>query len=845
MNTGDDQHNFTFTELMKQLFILLLVFQFSISNAIAQMPADRNGGVKRDSSFKNMPRVGKVFGIVHDANTKKPVEFATVSLLSMRDSSVVGGGLTDAKGKFQIEELPPGRFKMRVSFIGYKTFDYQPIIINPQNQMFDVGVINFSASAKSLKEVEVTAEKNEYTNNIDKKVYNLDKNIVNAGGTATDVLQNIPSVAVDIDGNVALRGSTNVTIFIDGRPSGLSGPNRQAVLQQLPASAIEQIEVITNPSAKYDAEGMAGIINIKTKKEKMKGFNGNISVGIGTNDKYNISTGINNRTSKTNVFANYSYRSEHRDNNGAGLQEYSVTNFDSYSSETNSDQKSFFHTAKLGSDFFLDNYNTLTVSGLYSNSGEKKNEYQYYNFFNDSATTSKLQRYNYTDESASNADGTIDYKHLFKNSKREFSASTNFSNSIREQQNEFTSSAEDLGNIPYQTNLGKQNFIISTTQADYIHPLKNGRVETGLKATIRNNDNLLNASVYNPSFGAYLKDSIYSDHFIYNEQVYAAYLQYSGKLKSIDYSAGLRAEQALTPGDSKTKKSKFENDYFAFFPSASVKYTFKNVNEFQVSYSKRVNRPNTQALNPFIDYSDSLNLRSGNPELKPEYTQSMELAYSTTLDKWNVSTTLYYRHTNNLISRYRSVDLNTGVGLVTQINFNSSDNLGLESVVRYQLGKLGSVMTSFNIFQNKINASNIDADLQSNATNWNVRLALNLRVAKSTSLQVTGMYMAPMVKPQSTISQMMSGVDAGIKQDFWKNKASLNFNVTDIFDTRKFVFENRGVGYVYNGFRKRESRVAMLTFTYKFGSQDSNLFQRKKNQRQDNPSMEGGGDFGL
>ena len=788
-------------------------------------------------------KIGKVFGAIHETKTNQPIEFATIAVLAVRDSSVAGGALTDGKGKFQIEELPFGRFKLRISFIGYKTFDTQPFVITPQSLMQDFGIISINSSAEKLKEVEVTAEKIEYTNSIDKKVYNLDKNIVNSGGTATDVLQNIPSVTVDIDGNVALRGSSNVTVLIDGKPSGLTGANRQAILQQLPANAIEQIELITNPSAKYDAEGMAGIINIKTKKEKLKGLNGNATIGAGTGDKYNASVALNNRTSHTNVFANYSYRSERRKLSSAGTQNYTIPALDtlSYSINGNAINQSYFHTAKLGSDFYLNNYNTLTLSGSYSVRDEWRKENRDYLL---TKSKSFSHKYNWSDEPNQTIEANIDYKRNFLNSKRELTASANISHNLGEQANEYTSSLIDLGGYPFQTNMGKQKFLTSVAQVDYVHPLKNSKIETGIKGTVRNNDNLLNAWRYNTAIATYLNDPLYADHFIYNEQVYAAYLQYAGKLKAWDYSAGLRGEEALTKGDSKTKQTTFSNNYLALFPSAAIKYTLNTINEIQLGYSRRVNRPNTQALNPFIDYSDSLNLRSGNPYLKPEYIHALELVFNRTLEKWSISSTLYFRHTDNLISRYRTVNLSTGIATITQRNFSSSDNTGIEQVIRYQLGKMGSVMASFNLYQNKINASNIEADLQSTSTNWNARMIVNIRVAKTTSLQVTGMYMAPNKMPQSTIKQMMSGVDAGIKQDFWKSKASVSLNVTDIFDTRKFVYVNSGDGYVYNGFRKRESRIATLTFAYRFGSQDANIFQRKKNQKDTQPG-DGGGDGGF
>ena len=302
--------------------LLFIAFILIIQSAFSQATGGWTRGQRPDSvTIANMPKTGKIFGSVIDAVTNQPVEYATVTVKSIRDSAVVGGAISSEKGKFTVNDLPAfGRFKLEVTFIGYSTVTSQPIMLNQQNPMADAGIIKLFQNSKNLKDVDITADKSDLQNSIDHKVYNVDKNLINTGGTATDVLQNIPSVTVDMDGNVALRGSGNVTVYIDGKPSGITGVSRQAVLQQIPANAIEQVEVITNPSAKYDAEGMAGIINIKTKKGKLKGLNGNVSVGAGTNDKYNSGFSLNNRNDHFNIYGNYSFRSEQRESNGNGFQ---------------------------------------------------------------------------------------------------------------------------------------------------------------------------------------------------------------------------------------------------------------------------------------------------------------------------------------------------------------------------------------------------------------------------------------------------------------------------------------------------------------------------------------------
>jgi iron complex outermembrane recepter protein len=825
--------------MFKQIVVIILIFLASTAAAQNQNGQGQGRMNRPDSTMlRNLPKTGMIIGTVTDAATGKPVEYAAVAVFSIRDSSMAGGQLTDEKGKFIVSELPAmGRFRVKISFIGYTAWQSDPVLLTPQKGTYDLGTIKLSIAGKNLNEVDITAEKNDFQNNIDRKVYNVDKNLVNTGGTATDVLQNIPSVTVDMDGNVNLRGSAGVTVYIDGRPSTLTGGSRQAILQQIPASAIEQIEVITNPSAKFDAEGMAGIINIKTKKGKLRGLNGNTTLSAGTNNKYNASIGLNNRGAKMNVFGNYSYRSEERWFTGSGNQVYlNPLIIQSLKTSSNGEQKNIFHTGKAGLDYFINNENTFGISASYTNRDEKDPEtnINIIDFINDSFPDQLSIRNEKSAEYNETLEGTLDYKLTFKESKRELTASASYSINEREALKKYSGNNSEL---PFQLNNSNQNFSSATAQTDYVHPFKQSKLETGLKATQRINDNDVKAEVLKD--GNYVNDSRFSDRFIYEENVLAAYALYSGKIKDFDYSAGLRAEQTLTNGDSKTTTVNVDNDYLSFFPSALLKYSFKKTNELQINYSRRINRPNINSLNPFVDYSDTLNVRTGNPFLLPEYIHSMELSYSKSLEKITATATIYYRHIDDVISRYRLLNPVTGVSQLTVLNFTTADNVGLETILRYQI-KAGSLMWSFNIFQNTVNGSNVDPDIQGTNTNWNTRLTANYRVHKNLSLQVTGMYNAPDVQPQRTIRYMQTGLDAGIKYDFMKGKASLGLNVTDIFRTRKFDIHMEQDLFIYDGVRQRESRVGTLSFTYRFGSQDNPFTNRKRNQR--NPVQDGGGE---
>ena len=817
---------------------VLIIFSFVAATSLYAQDNGPSHRQRNDSLMKAMPKIGKVSGKIIDSKSKKPVEYASVAVIANRDSSIAGGALTDTKGNFLVEELPMGKFKLRITILGYGTLFTDPFLVIPSNPESDAGVISIDPTAASLKQVDISAERPDLINSLDKKVYNVDKNIVNTGGTVTEVLSNIPSVSVDMDGKVSLRGTENVTILIDGKPSGILGGDRKAVLQQIPASAVDQIEVITNPSAKYDADGMGGIINIKTKKGKLKGLNGNVTGGIGTNNKYNFSLGLNNRTSKMNMYANYSMRSEKRSNSGYGDQDnfFPGQNPYSYSYDTHSNNTSLFHTGKLGVDFYLNKNNTLGINGSLTRRSGSAPSQSFYSFIDNQGNEFNNFRTQSTDEDKNlSADAGLDYKKTWTGSKRELTANLSYSQNERNENGSLSNSIYGIEDKAYQLNEDLNKFHTLISQIDFIQPVKeNGKFEAGVKNTNRQMDNDQVISSLDSTGLNYFENPLKTDHFIYNEQVLAAYSMYTGKWKSFEYNAGLRAEQTLSDGESRSQSIHFNNNYFALFPSAFVKYALTNSQDLQLSYSRRVNRPETRSLNPFIDYSDSLFLRKGNPELKPEYIHSMELAYSTTLKNLSLTATLYYRHTDDLISRFRTVDGNTGISTMTFINYSSSENKGGEIVLRYQFEKAGNVMASFNVYRNSINGKNIESDLQSASTQWSGRLNVNLRFGKTTGGQITGNYMSPSTSPVSRFKGM-SGIDAGIRQDLWKGKGSLSLNITDIFNTRKMDITTFNDFYTSHMYRTRESRVASITLTYRFGNQDASLFQRKKNQRNQMP----------
>lgn len=803
---------------MKKINILIILFVCITIKVIAQPNIVKN----------NAFGPATILASFVDSKTNKPIEYVTVSLIKTTDSVIVNGTSTTKKGEIKLENIAFGTYKLKATFIGYKALTTPAFYITPKELMNDLGIYKLEPNNKNLKTVEIVGERNDFNNQLDKKTYTVGKNITNIGGSATDILQNIPSVNVDIDGKISLRGSENVTVLIDGKPSTLTGANRQAILQQLPANAISEVEIITNPSAKYDADGMAGIINIKTKKDKLKGFNANTQVTTGTNDKYSFNIGLNNRTTKYNLFGNYSFRHERRDNFGNSVQ---YNRFDSikYSFKNNNSETKLndFHIGRIGIDYFLNNHNTITFStGISSN---KSTEPQFTNFDYYDSSGNKYTNFNrkiYSIEDNLTIDGSLDYKRSSVKNKSEITSSISLSSNTKIFNQFYNNSNAFNFNIPAQHNLNNANFTNFIAQVDYIYPLKNGKFETGAKNTNRIIDNNQQGFRYDFGNGEYWQDSKISNHFIYNENITAAYAIYTGKKQKFDYQVGLRSELTNIDGNSKTTVTTFNNNYFNFFPSGFVKYALSKTQDLQIGYSRRVNRPGFETLNPFIDYSDSVNLRQGNPKIKPEYIHSLELNYLTQINKLNLSATLYYRYTDNMIARYRSVNPATGQSLMTYFNFNSSENTGVEAIIRYSFVKLGNIMLSGNWYRNVINGSNVLSDLQSYITTWNVRFTYNLPLPKAFYLQANGMYMAPMKYGQSTISGM-NGADIGLRKDFMKSKMQLGLNLSDLFNFRQFNMIIEGSNFNSETMRKRESRILTFSLTYRFGSNE-NPFTKKK-----------------
>ncbi len=784
---------------------------------------------------------GVLKGVIIDSQTNDAVEYANIVLYRTKDSTMITGTVTNEKGVFELDKVPFGSYYMVISFMGYNKLKVPAISVKPDATIKDLGTIKLEAASTALSEVKVTAERKTIEYALDKKIVNVDKNIASASGSAVDILQTVPSVTVDQDGGVSLRGNSNVTILIDGRPSSITGTN----LEQIPATSIESIEVITNPSAKYNPEGMTGIINIKLKKKTQKGFNGMISANAGTGDKYNGSLNLNYNMGIVNLFGSYDARIMNM--NAYGIMDRYITQPSISSIHQNIDitRNRTSNNFKIGADFNLLPSQSITLSvqkGISKNGGTEKNTSSTYD---GTGALSILQNpYSEEDENGTSVDYTMNYKKSFQKKGEELTFdiihSTNKEDQL--QANSYTNydvvTLAKTGTTDYQNSNSNNSSKTTTIQSNYILPFANeGKFEAGFQSIIRNKDDDYTLSKYDYNQQIYINDVLQSNNFIYKEQIHAVYGTIGSKFSNFSYQMGVRLEQTYTEAQQKTSDMSFTKKYFNFYPTIHLSQKLSNNQDIQLSFSRRINRPRMEMLNPFKDLENPLMIRFGNPDLNPEYINSMEFGYSKIWTKTTINTSIFYKQINNAISRYIFLDDN-GIGNFSFRNITKGTSYGIELVVDQQILKWWRINANASYFRTEMNDDSGSGMSNSNYT-WTAKMMSSWMLGKGFSAQLTGFYMGPMVNIQSKMNPMYS-VDFAVKKDLFKDRASVNLRVSDIFNTMKFSGTSWGEGFTNDNVRKRDSRVLFLGFTYRFGGDNGKPKQRKKDDSgggQDNMDM--------
>ncbi len=814
---------------------------------------------------------GRFYGKVVDEKGKG-IGYATVSLFKTQfdtitkspQETLITGQVTEENGDFSLENLPVfGDFTLQISFLGYAditqkvTFGLQaPGKGNAPNGGFqdmagkldkDLGNIRLDLSTQVLETVTVTAEASTTTLALDKKVYRVDKDASAAGGTAQDALKNVPSLSVDLDGNVTLRNGSP-QVFIDGRPSTLS-------LDQISAEAIETVEVITNPSAKYDASGgQAGIVNIVLKKDRRVGYNGNIRTGVNSRGGFNLGGDLNARQGKLNAFISGNLNKMQGISEGETFrQNFFGTPLTNVLQANQNQMSGYFANGRAGLDWFMDNRNTLTLAGSY-NRGHFEPEDQIRiltdSIFQGFSNSSEAFRTTTNERNFRNIGASILFKHLFPKAGEEWTADLNYNRVRFLGDGNFTTRYPDSGYETQQRQEGSGGGRFITIQSDYVNPITDKiKLEAGVRAAIRRNKNDNNNSVFDPDANVWIALPTFADHYQFDDQVYAAYASLSHQFTNWGYQVGLRAESSSYTGELTDSGSKFTNEYpLSLFPSLFVTRKLNEEDNLQFSYTRRVSRPNFFQLMPFTDYTDSLNLQRGNPDLRPEFTNSLELSYQNIFAKGhNLLVSLYYKQATDLITRYQfteyNADLDQNIVVASFANSKNSIAYGGELTLKNSFLNTFDLTTNLNIYNSKVDASNVESDLVNERVSWFIKENIQVKLPAQFSFQVSGEYRSKAgFTPVSNDRMHWGGgptntaqgytlanwfVDMAVKKDFLNRKATLTLNVQDIFRTRRSGTYTESNIFIQDTWRVRDPQTVRLNFSYRFGKMDATLFKRK------------------
>ncbi len=821
---------------MKFILNCTLLFIIFISFEKADAQDDQNK--RKFSDIK-----GIISGKIFDKDLKAPIESVTIQLFRMKDSSLVTGTSTNAKGEFTLS-VKGGKFKLKASYIGYNTAVISGITVTPDNPEVTLETINLESGSTTTSEIDVTAERSYYEAGIDKKIYNIEKDINSRGGTALDALKNIPSVSVDIDGNVSMRGSGNLKVLINGKKSNFAG-DIVSLLEQIPASNIESIEIITNPSSKYDPEGTAGIINIVMKKEEETGYNWNLNLSTGTKDKYNGNTTLGMRKGKFAFSVNYGFRSFRMGGYGNNFRENNINDTISYFEQnSNSSNKMLSNIGGIGLDYDINKKISLGFSGSYNYRTRNRFDKSMYNNYDNSMTSLySYDRNNYNDETGEGFDLSLNYKMKFDKPKEELTALLNYNYrkeaeilNINEQN--YTGSGTPVYPMYFENDYTNDRDYDGIIQVDYYHPLgENGKYETGYKSNFTKIKSDFNADVFDENQQIFVNNPLVTDNFVYNTQTHAAYGIYGTKLGSFAFQVGLRAEMTSTKSEQLTQNSEYNKNYFSLFPSLYFTQSISKTQDIQLSYTKRINRPRPFFLNPFVDYSDPQNLRVGNPELNPEYINSFELGYLKYYNNFSLTSSIFYKLTNDVINRVSTLT-DSNVTISTFKNLSKSSSYGLEFIGSGQILNWWFLNANFSYYKTVVNGDYGEGELNNSSYTWSARINSSFSFPKYLDFQIIYNYNGKNVSVQGT-SDPFQSCDISLKRDFFNKRITLGFRISDVFNSFKFTTHSTGTNFTSDNTRKRDSRIAFLTFTYRLGNDDKSMGKKKpRKDENDNGNMD-------
>jgi outer membrane receptor protein involved in Fe transport len=794
---------------------------------------------------------GLITGKIIDATTSKPLDYVSFRLFKANESKVISGIYTDKSGKINLENVSFGTFYAVCSFSGYENDTIKDIILSLNSKVYNLGTIKLNPSATNLKEFEVVGNMDVLKAGIDKKIYNVGEDLSVKGGTANDILTRLPSVELDQEGKISLRGEGTVTVLIDGRPSSISGGNGKTLLDALPAGSIERIEIVTNPSAKYDPDGNSGIINIVLKKNKLKGFNGLVSTNLASGNIRNGNVAESNlslsyRNGAVNIYGIYSYRY---------LEGY--RNNDSYINQTNADGSRFIlnqyrtgtdlnagHTFRTGADFNLKDRQTLGISatgsiGVRDRTGDLWNSV--YDTLNN--RTNLWERTSYDPSQQQNLDFNANYRYDFKKDRGNLVIDATQSLGKEGIQGYYQENYFEPDSVPSvginslkQQLFNKEKNNITTLQADltYLFPKISARMETGLKTILRDQQVDTESESFDYMSNQFIQDTLANFLYQYKERIFSAYGVFGQQLGKFKYQGGIRLEQAYQLPNLVSEGININNPpYFNIFPSAHIRYEIVPKSEFSLSYSKRITRPASADMNPFTNYSDPFNLRRGNPYLKPEYTDSYDFGFIHDRKKYSVTSSVYYRNSKGVISRVKEYYENN-TSAVTFMNIAETHSLGSDVVVNVKPNSWWKASLSWNgnyiwYVTNQESLPNRQGYFHNFKFNSSIEFW-----KKTASLQVSVTYNGKRVTVQG-IAQRQGPTDIAFEKRLANGKWTLGARVSDVFNVQGFYFKVDRPTVEQTSNFKWMTRRFYFSASYKFGKLEMN---NKKL-----PGGEGGGDM--
>ena len=776
-----------------------------------------------------------ISGLIKDKADKSALSFVNVVLYSEKDSTFITGTVSNEEGRFTLSNIKPNNYYLEISFIGYLT-KKQTLYVGNLSDFLDIATIELQEDITTLNEVVISVKQDEVSNKMDKKTFSVDDNISQSGGSVLQTMQNLPGVTVQ-DGKVQLRGNDKITVLIDGKQTALTGFGNQLGLDNIPASAIEKIEIINNPSSKYDANGNAGIINIVMKKNKKEGFNGKIgfTTGLGSlwvrkenlpnirpqyqfTPKVNPSISLNYRKKNTNIF----FQADNLYTQTLNKNEFVTRMYDDgtvINQQLKRNRNTNFFTSKAGIDWSINDYNTLTVSALFGS--EKIIDRGDQPFFNADLSEQKRLWQFLEDELKTTAMATVAYQHKFKQAGRLLNIGFNYTFHREDEKYYFDNI------LPTYT--GKDAFKLLSDEhvadfnIDYIKPLKYGRLETGFK--FRKRDIPTNMQFF-PGLNSPL-DTNAGGWATYKEIIPALYGNYVFENKLFEAEVGLRLEYVGLQYDVNPNHNTYKSDGYNYtqpFPNVRLAYKVNDRNKVSLFYNRRVDRPNEVDIRIFPKYDDAEIIKVGNPALRPQFTNSFEFGYKTSWNKGYFYTAAYHRFADGTITRISSIVPNSTLIYAIFQNAGRSYNTGLEIVLSQEIIKWYSFNLNINAYHNQIDAFAVEnkypvpntftADKQE-IISGNLKLNNTFHLPKNFDAQLTAIYLAPDIVPQGKIAQRFS-LDFGVKKIIQKGNGELFLNATDLLNTMIIKKEIQGQGFKYISTDYYETQVIRLGYSYKF-----------------------------